>query len=101
MALPWPERLIREGQRRRCVPTSSAEPSVADPRVEEHVREVDHQVDQYVDEGEEQDHALDGWEVARQHRIDRQPAEPRDGVYRLGDHHAADQDGDADADYGG
>src|SRR2546423_7572776 len=39
---------------------------IADPRVEEDVGEVDQQVDHHVDEGEEEDHALDGREVARQ-----------------------------------
>src|SRR6478609_8062498 len=41
---------------------------IADPPVEEHVREVDQQVDRNVDEREEQAHTLDGGKVARQHR---------------------------------
>src|SRR3954470_2781313 len=39
---------------------------IADPRIEENVGEVDQQVDHHIDEGEEQDHALDGREVARE-----------------------------------
>src|SRR5215208_4891197 len=56
---------------------------VADARVEEHVREIDQQVDHHVDEREQQDQALDRREVACQHRIDREPAEPGDRVHRF------------------
>src|SRR5262245_42040195 len=44
--------------------------SVSDARIEHHVRQVDREVDQHVDEREQQDHALDGGKVARQHGID-------------------------------
>src|SRR5688572_1566406 len=51
---------------------SMRQQSVADARVEEHVRQVDQQVDHHVDEREQQDHALDRRKVARQHRVDRE-----------------------------
>src|SRR5947209_6606461 len=44
-------------------------PLIADPRVEEHVREVDQQIDHHVDEREEKDQPLHGGKVAREHRI--------------------------------
>ena len=62
--------------------------------------QVDHQVDQHVDEAEQQHDALDHRIVAAQDRIDGQPAEARDGEHALGHHRAADQQRDADADHG-
>src|SRR5207237_10775116 len=81
--------------------TSYAEFSVANPGIQEHVGEVDEQIDRYIDEGEEQDHALDRREVARQNRIDGEPTQTGNGVHRFGDYYPADQDRDADAEHGG
>src|SRR5436190_23659962 len=49
---------------------------IADPGIEEDVGNVDQQVDRHVDEREEQDQALHGREVAREHRVHGQPSEP-------------------------
>src|SRR5436190_17167835 len=52
--------------------------SVADPRIEEGVGDVDHQVDQHLGRGEDQDQALDDRIVTLQHRVDGEAAEARD-----------------------
>src|SRR5512135_378459 len=70
--------------------------SVADPRIEQRVAEVDQQVDDDVHGGEQQRDALDDRIVAPQERVDGQPAEPRNREHGLGDDHAADQQRDAD-----
>src|SRR5688572_22967242 len=62
---------LRRARRQALSPTrtfaaSTESGSVADAGVEEDIREVDQQVDGYVHHGEEQDHALDGREIARQ-----------------------------------
>src|ERR1700682_2248220 len=51
--------------------------SVAYARIEENVRQVDQQIDQHVDRGKIQNHALDDGIVAAQNRIDRQPPDAR------------------------
>src|SRR3954471_22278420 len=56
---------------------------IADPRIEEHVRQVDQTVDHHVDEREKQDQALHGGKVARKHGIHGEPAQPRNGVDRF------------------
>src|SRR5438876_953174 len=38
--------------------------SITYPRIEQHVREIDRQIDQHVDRGKNQDHALDDGIVA-------------------------------------
>src|SRR6185295_13640978 len=45
---------------------ASVATSVADARVEEHVGEVDREVDQHVEPGEDEDHSLDDGVVAAQ-----------------------------------
>src|SRR5262249_25767666 len=49
--------------------------SIADPRVEERVGEINRQIDEHVGEREQQDDGLDGGIVAGQHRVDREPAQ--------------------------
>ena len=81
-ASPAPPRSGCRGSRR---------PSVADPWIEQRVDHVDREVDHDVDEREQQDHGLDRRIVARQHRIDGQPAEARNREHAFGDDDAADQ----------
>src|SRR5437016_9858522 len=44
--------------------------SVTYPRIEQHVRKIDRQIDQHVDRGKNEDHALDDGIVAAQDRVD-------------------------------
>ena len=81
-------------------PAGRARHSIADPRVEQRVGDIDEKVDQHVDEREQQDHRLDGRIIARQHGIDGEPAEARNGEDAFGDDHAADQQRDAEPDHG-
>ncbi len=69
--------------------------SVADPRIEQGVREVDQKVDQHVHGGKEQDHRLHRRIVPREHGIDGKAPESRNAEHALGDHHAADEERDA------
>src|SRR5262249_18287927 len=59
---------IRTRRRRETPPIRTDQLSrtrlIADPRVEKNVGEIDQQVDQHVRDGEKQDHALHGREVA-------------------------------------
>src|SRR5438093_9162854 len=72
--------------------------SVTYPRVEQHVRKVDQQIDQHVDRGKNQDHALNDGIVAAQDRIDGEASDAGQREHRLGDDRAADQQCDANAD---
>src|SRR5262249_23108624 len=74
--------------------------AIANPRVEHGVGEIDDQIDQHVNEAEQQHDALDDRIVAAQDGIDREAADARDREHRFGDHSAADQERNADADYG-
>src|SRR3954462_2725498 len=74
--------------------------SIPDPRIEEGVGEVAHEVDDHVDAREQQDHPLDDRVVALRDRVDDEAADPRDVEDRLGDDDAADKKRDADADHG-
>src|ERR1700722_6213401 len=58
--------------------------SIADPRIEKRVGQVDQQIDQRVDEAEHQNDTLDHRIVATQNRIDGQSAETRNGKYAFG-----------------
>src|SRR5690349_17222284 len=49
--------------------------SVPNPRVDHHVREIDREIDEHVDGGEQQDDALDDRIVPPQDRIDGQAAD--------------------------
>ena len=60
--------------------------SVADPRIEEGVADVDQQIDQHVADREHQHDALDHRIVAAQDRIDGQPADAGNGEHGLGHH---------------
>src|SRR5207249_8456950 len=44
--------------------------SITYPRIEQHVRKIDGQIDQHVDRGKNQDHALDDGIVPPQDRVD-------------------------------
>src|ERR1700687_3837287 len=46
--------------------------SITYARIEKNVRQVDQEIDQYVDRGEYKDHALDDRVVAAQDRVNRQ-----------------------------
>src|SRR4030095_4536188 len=72
--------------------------SVADPRIEEHVRQIDQKIDQYVDGGKNQYHALDDRVVAAKDRVDGQAPDPRQREHRLGHDRAADQQRNPDTD---
>src|SRR5512145_1236826 len=56
---------------------ATAAMSVADARVEQRVAEVDHEVDDDVDRGEQQRHALDDRIVAPQEGVDGKAAQAR------------------------
>ncbi len=72
--------------------------SISDPRIDHRIENVDGEVHQDVGKAEQQHDALDDRVVAAQDGIDREAAEPGNGEYALGDHGAADQERDADAD---
>src|SRR5262245_55128774 len=59
--------------------------SVSDARVEEHVREIDREVDEDVGPREDQDDALDDRVVAAQDRVHREAADARDREHGFGD----------------
>jgi len=73
-------RAIRTRRRREIPPMRTDQLSrirlIADPRIEEHVGEIDQQVDEHVRDREEKDHPLHRREVAREDRVDREPAKP-------------------------
>src|SRR5436190_1095935 len=69
----------RNASRRNCqveetgfgaASTVIADMSVTNPRVEEHIRQIDREIDQHVDRREHQDHPLDDRVVATQDRVD-------------------------------
>src|SRR3546814_6743348 len=86
-----PRAVRSRGRPRRC---SWRAPSVADPRIEEGVADVDQEVDDDVAEAEKEDEPLDDRVVARQHRIQHQPPEAGNVVDTFRHHHASDQQGD-------
>src|SRR6478609_11600367 len=61
--------------------------SVPDPRVEQGVGQVDKQVHQHVDAGEQDDDALDDRIVAPRDGVHHQAADAGDVENGLGDHH--------------
>src|SRR3989442_276649 len=72
--------------------------SITYPRIEQHVRKIDRQIDQHVDRGKNQDHALDDGIVAAQDGVDGEAADAGQREHCLGDNGAADQQCDAHAD---
>src|SRR3546814_7949403 len=92
---PMPDRMCSpravrsRGRPRRC---SWRAPSVADPRIEEGVADVDQEVDDDVAEAEKEDEPLDDRVVARQHRIQHQPPEAGNVVDTFRHHHASRPD---------
>src|SRR5437899_12340343 len=74
--------------------------SIANAWVEHGVHHVDQQIDEHVHECKKQDHRLHCRVIAREHRIDSKPAQPRDAENAFGDDDAADEQRDADADHG-
>src|SRR5919106_815844 len=73
---------------------------IADPRIDEDVEHVDHEVDEHVRGGGDEDDALHDGVVAAQDRRDDQAAEAGDVEDDLGDDRSADQDGGGDPDHG-
>src|SRR5262245_22506381 len=65
--------------------------SVANPRIEDRVEEVDGEVDEDVHGRDDQHHALDDRVVSPQDGVDRQAADPGDGEDALGDDRPADE----------
>src|ERR1700693_6004845 len=74
--------------------------SITYARIEKNVRQVDQEIDQYVDRGKYKDHALNDGIVAAQDRVDRQPPDSRQREYGFGHDRAADQQRDTHADDG-
>src|ERR1700694_6065941 len=74
--------------------------SIAYTRIEKNVRQVDQEVDQYIDRGKNKNHALNDGIVAAQDRVDRQPSDSRQREYGFGHDRAADQQRDTHADDG-
>src|SRR5262245_56894218 len=74
--------------------------SIADPRIENGVADVDQQVDNDIDHREHQDDGLYGREVTAEHGLDGETTEARQAEHAFGHHGAADQDGDDETDYG-
>ena len=104
---PMTRRCHQDGPGHRASPASAgaggqrdATITVLDARVDDEVHHVHHQVDQHVRRGRDQHHALDHRIVPAQDRRDDEPPEPRDVEHDLGDHRAADEDGQGDADHG-
>src|SRR5690606_31661333 len=73
---------------------------ITNTRVEYGVKNVNHQVDDDVREGEQQDQALDHREVSRQHGFHYEAAQSRQIEHGLCDDHATDERGDSNADNG-
>src|SRR4029078_4527648 len=73
--------------------------SIADPRINQGIGDIDHQIDQHIDKAEQQYDALDHGIVPTQDRVDRQPAQARNREHAFGHQRAADQQRDTDADY--
>src|SRR3546814_20814504 len=61
------------------------------PRIEEWIEDIDEQVDEDIERRGEQQTALHHRIIAREHRIDHQPPEPRQGEHRLDHRDAAEQ----------
>src|SRR6202521_719466 len=49
--------------------------SIAYARIEKNVRQVDHEIDQYIDRGKNENHSLNDGIVAAQDRVDREPSD--------------------------
>ncbi len=82
------------------LPSARTQVSHSDPRIDQSVGQVDSEVDQHVEAGENQDHALDDGIVALGNGVHHEPAHAGDVEHRLGDDDATDQQCDADADDG-
>src|SRR6202049_1217170 len=72
--------------------------SITYARIEKNVRQVDQEIDQHVDRGKNENHALNDGIVAAQDRVDRQPPDSRQREYGFGHDRAADQQRDTHAD---
>src|SRR5262245_9963328 len=76
-------------------------PSVQpDAWVEPSVEQVDHQIDENEAGRDKEHETLDEVEVTARGRIDEQFADAIDVEHLLGDHQAADQEGELEADHG-
>src|SRR5690606_29409943 len=74
--------------------------SIADPRIEKGIGEVDEELDEHVKAAGQKDHALDDRIIARQNGVDREPSNPGDIEDAFRYDHAADQQSEASPDYG-
>src|SRR5439155_9206947 len=117
-AQPWRpsvSRLVRGGPRNgphppnvRGAPAEPWRPSVSRsvsplvpyPWVQDDVEDVDHEVDEHVDAGDDEKDALDHRVVAPHDGVYRQAAQAGQREDALGHHGAADQQREADADDG-
>src|SRR5438132_4647442 len=88
----------RAGASAAATAVVAAPSAITDPRVDEDVEHVHHQIDEHVRRRGDEDHALHDRVVPAQHRTDDQPAEPGNGEHDLGHHGAADQDRHRDPD---
>src|SRR6266849_857845 len=79
------------------VVTSSADMpglAVADARIEHRVEQVDGEIHQHGNRGDEHDQALHQSEVVARHRLDEELAQAVEVEHLLGHHQAADEEGD-------
>src|SRR5262245_40298712 len=85
--------ITADGLRRRRARGRRARliPAIADLRVEPAVEQIDDQVDQREEQGEDQYGALDQWEIALGDRRDHQPTGAGPSKDRLGDDRPAEQ----------
>src|SRR6516162_856449 len=86
---------------RRAAPDAAAmsvrSSPMADPRVEQHVAEVDGEVGEDEEDREGEDQALDEREVAIDHRADGEIADPGIAEDPLDEHGAAEEEGELHA----
>src|SRR5262245_55484376 len=82
----------------RSAASSSGCSAMADPRVEQHVQEVDDDVDHDEGDGDDQRAALHHHQVALEDRVDQQPAHAGQREQGLDDHRPADHGGDLETD---
>src|SRR5215831_209585 len=78
--------------------SASAVTSIPYARIEQHVGQVDREVDQHVERREDENHTLDDGIVAAQDGVDGETAHARDGEHRFRDDRTAHEERDADAD---
>src|SRR5882724_9285528 len=70
--------------------------STAYSRVDDGIEEIDHEIAQHEERGDEEDGALDQWVIPLDHRPQEQTAHSGQGKHLLGDHRATEQIADLD-----